>query len=541
VSAPVSAEVYQLVRSLFEERSLLDRLRGRDRRIARLAQIAASGEIRVVPELLPLLAADDSLTPHVAKAIGTLIREIAPAQLAWLDGQVRRGSDAFWSQDPWHRLAPNAVVRLAQVADLDTAVIGLVTSHANGFVRAAALELLASRTDGQELPFLALRTNDWVEPVAARARQLLLGRLIPEYRRAILDALPFIVPLLAQRRRDHVEIERSLRAVLLSDGGQGALARGAGFATSVRRIMYELLTGGDGKVRGRVVDAASRDADAVIRARAISAAGNDVDFENRAAILERFLHDDPVPTVRRQSLAALHEHLPDRIAGLFPAVLFDPAAVVRGLARFVASTHQLAIVPRDVYVRGLVGSLPKQLATAIQGVGETGSHGDADLLVRFLSVDTPHIRRVALRALAQLNAERAVPAAITALADDAPSVRSAAADVLSTNASSVDFGLVSRSIRSLRDAQARKNLLRVFKHAPKWEALAFLLEALGDPDEGVRASACRLIERWVEGFNRNQTQPTAVQQQRIAALLDSVASGLPEQTAKALRFSIKAR
>jgi hypothetical protein len=94
MSEKVSAEVNQLVRSLFEERSLLDRVRGQDRRIASLAQIAASGEVRVVPDLLPLLAADDSLTPHAARTIAELVREVTPVQLSWLDEQVRQSSSA---------------------------------------------------------------------------------------------------------------------------------------------------------------------------------------------------------------------------------------------------------------------------------------------------------------------------------------------------------------------------------------------------------------------------------------------------------------
>jgi HEAT repeat protein len=173
MSPPISPEVNQLVRSLFEDRSLLDRVRGQDRRIASLAQIAASGEVRVVPDLVPLLAADDSLTRHVAKTIAELVGEMTPVQLSWLDEQVRHSSYAYWSRVTWQGLAPKAVSRLAQAADLDPTVIGLLASHANGFVRAAALEVLALSVDGQEIPFLSLRANDWVEPVAARAAELL--------------------------------------------------------------------------------------------------------------------------------------------------------------------------------------------------------------------------------------------------------------------------------------------------------------------------------------------------------------------------------
>ncbi len=103
----------------------------------------------------------------------------------------------------------------------------------------------------------------------------------------------------------------------------------------------------------------------------------------------------------------------------------------------------------------------------------------------------------------------------------------------------MDFDLVNRRVRSLSDPKARRNLLRLFLDAPKWDAPAFLLEALTDPDDGVRAFAARLIDRWIESFNRNQTQPTAKQLQRIGGLLDSVSSRLPEETAKMLRFSIK--
>ena len=539
VSSPISDEIIRLVRSLFEERSLLDRVRRQDHRFATLKQIADSREIRIVPDLLPLLAADETLAPHVAAVIAELVHDVTPVQLSWLDEQVRHGSYAQYWSNAWHKLAPAAISRLAHTYDLNAAVIGLVASHANGFVRAAALEVLAQYNSGREIPFLSLRVNDWVEPVADRASELLVSRLRPDNRHAVLNALPFIVRVLGQRRRDHTGIERALKSVLLSDAGEDALARGKEFDTSVRRKMYELLISGGTTSKRRMLNAALNDPDAVIRARAIRSISADPDFDDRAATLERFLRDDRVPAVRRLALAALSEHMPERLGAVFPQVLLDRAASVRGLARFVASTQQPALVPRTVYIEALVGTLPGQLPAAIEGVGETGSRADTDLVAPFLAGNSPRIRRSALRALAKLDADRAVSAAIAALSDDAPSVRTAAVHTLSSNASRVNFDLVNRQVSSLSDPKARRNVLRVFLDAPKWDAPAFLLEALTDPDDGVRALAARLLDRWIEGFNRNQTQPTAKQLQRIGALLDSVASRMPEATARMLRFSIK--
>jgi hypothetical protein len=128
---------------------------------------------------------------------------------------------------------------------------------------------------------------------------------------------------------------------------------------------------------------------------------------------------------------------------------------------------------------------------------------------------------------------------IQALADEASSVRSAAVTILANHARLVDFELFGRRARSVPDPRIRGSLLRVFLEAPKWEAPAFLLDALTDPDEGVSRTAAGHLDRWIESFNRRQTPPTAKQVQRIATLLDLAGCRVPEETSKMLRFSLK--
>lgn len=89
--------------------------------------------------------------------------------------------------------------------------------------------------------------------------------------------------------------------------------------------------------------------------------------------------------VRARRRYTLHQRGPhemrQRIGGVFPQVLLDRAASVRGLARFVAARHQLGLIPRAVYAEALVANLPGQLASAIEGVGETGTVRDVGLIV----------------------------------------------------------------------------------------------------------------------------------------------------------------
>jgi hypothetical protein len=120
--------------------------------------------------------------------IAHLMRGISPAQLAWLDEQVRRESYDY----AWRRLSPETVTRLGRTRDFDLVVIDLFGSHRNGFVRATALDCLTGLRDGREIPILTLRANDWVAPVAARATELLMERLRPDNRHTVLAMLPTI-------------------------------------------------------------------------------------------------------------------------------------------------------------------------------------------------------------------------------------------------------------------------------------------------------------------------------------------------------------
>ena len=116
----------------------------------------------------------------------------------------------------------------------------------------------------------------------------------------------------------------------------------------------------------------------------------------------RLLADDPVPAMRKLTLALISEHMPERIAGLFPGVLFDRSTSVRTFARFVIAVHQLPLVPRALYVQGLAGILPRRIDAAVEGVGETGTRADADLVAPFLRSAAPRVRRAALRALDEI-------------------------------------------------------------------------------------------------------------------------------------------
>jgi len=466
------------------------------------------------------------------------MRGLGPSEIAWLDEQARVDSYGC-RDDAWWRLTAAEVPRVAEIAGHDPHVLSMLASHPRGLVRAAAVEALSAINSGDEIPFLALRANDWVEPIAERAAALLAARLRPENRHAVIDALPFIVRMLGRRRRDHRRFAEATRSVLLSDDGQMLATRLSTFSPEVRRLAFRLVSSDITSLDHPLFTASSADDDAVIRRWTVHSLARYDDTEALVALLIDVLTRDRAPIVRKEALSVLAEHRPDRAIGVLPDALMDPSGRVRALAQFLALQRNLRPGPRDVYLERLTSSSPRLLVAAIEGLGDIGSREDFDAVRPFVDAAAPRVRRAALRAGVRLDSERTVSVAMEALSDDAPTVRSEALTVLTTNRHLVDFDVVRARLRTLTDPRARQNSLYLLREAAKWDAVVYLLEALGDSNPEVRRTASQLVDAWIRDFNQSQTAPAPQQLQHIRALLEATESNLTKRTAELLRFMLK--
>ena len=536
---PLSSEVVQLLRSLLTPPFPLERVRGDERRRQALSRLASLADFRVVPSLIPIFAAGDKLSRDVARAIAVLLSGITPTALAWIDEQVRNYSytDGYW----WHRwwnLSPAAVHSLSQAAG-HPVVIGVIASHPSGYVREAAVLALAAITDGRELPFLALRANDWADAVAERAGEFLSARLVPENRHAVLSALPFLVRMLGQQRRDHKRFLDATKVVLLSDGGRDALSRLQAYDTHVRRFVYRALESEMNLASNDLLRTALADTDAVVRLAATRRLATTRDLVASQTTLETLSQSDPAPAVRKQAFSILADRAPDRARDLLPAVLLDSAPRVRELARYLVRGLDAPIVPQQVYVEGLAASSTRAVAAAIDGLGETGTPDDAHALSAFVASAAPRIRRAVLRAFSRLDRPRARAMAMDALTDDSGSVRAESIQILAADRSRVDFDQVWRIVRGHHDPHARQRLLVLIAEAPKWAALTFLLEAVGDTDASVRQEASLRLDVWCNTFNRTQVPPSPLQLGRVRTLLQAHDSLISRRAAEFLYFVLR--
>src|SRR5260370_25965727 len=123
------------------------------------ARVAKEGVRAAVPYASWLLfGRRREVNQSAEQLLSLLLRSLRSSELPGLDEQMR-GYGPWWAS--WDRIEPADVRRLKQRAS-SWASLAVLSMHRSGYVREAALRLLAETKDGTALPYLFIRLNDWV-------------------------------------------------------------------------------------------------------------------------------------------------------------------------------------------------------------------------------------------------------------------------------------------------------------------------------------------------------------------------------------------
>ncbi|MFH9350423.1 hypothetical protein [Kitasatospora sp. NPDC017646] len=333
--------------------------------------------------------------------------------------------DAFIRRESWYSARPAPLL-----TEADPVALALAASHADGRIRERAVRRMLNQPYPETMPFLVLRTSDWVRQVREPA---CTGLAVLLHENPLL-ATPVTVrtALLVNRRRRGAFAHAQLRVPLLDESGTTLSGR--------------LLTAPEPSVRRFVLDTAAQrlrlrdlavlaesDLDRQVRARAAEAAARQAVWTDQVELLHRLARNRHAE-VRITALTGLmRTGSPQRVVPF----LDDPSALVRALAREAArrtGTDSLA------YYRAAVQAAEPQVG-AVGGLAETGSRADGPLLTALLDNPAPQVRVHALRALRSLDAVP-VPRVTLLLRDGSTAVVKEAAAALAPSATQLPAGLL---------------------------------------------------------------------------------------------------
>jgi HEAT repeat protein len=361
----------------------------------------------------------NTLRVDEAARLAALLRLVPVLELASIDWSFDYYSYPPAPADRWVRL----LEKHASLAD-SWAWFAISTLDRSGFVRQSAVEALGRNAPVEAVPFLVLRTSDWVPQVRTIA-EAVVDHCLKRFR--LLDLLPALEVALQGEARVTGPRAAGARAVRerLQAAPDEVLVAGVnhGAVRSQRWCLRELLARRS-LLLPDALRVAFRSSSTVLRFEAATALGH-VTTQARGELLG-FALADRVGFVRRtaaEAIAATELREAD-----LEHLLLDSNRAARDLAqREWLRRHRASAA--GWYRERLSARRATARAAALLGLAEVGEEDDAAEAVVRLDDPSWRVRLVALRCVSTLAPGEAEAAALAALADSSHKVVTAAASI----------------------------------------------------------------------------------------------------------------
>lgn len=485
-----------------------------------LAGEASSADLA---RILPLVL-DGGTRPEVAQRarerIAELLARLSPAELIAAEKAFRDVPFTLpvWFSPAGHyrydRQHTDLLRRIAALSEEDVSVYGLLSFHESGYVREAALDRLAAIADGSELPFVVLRLNDWVEPVAALARRAFHDRLTPEYGEQLIAHRELIRRLQRAGRRDLAGAAAAAERIMVSTGDLRWLEDDLTAADHrVRSHAFRLARSAPSLAASSVLESALNDPHPPIRLWALRSLPEVLSGEPLVAHVERATGDSD-RRVRLEALALLRDVAAVAAEERLEAALLDHNSGVREFARYwlaKAGERDFAAV-----YRAALSARGSTLLGAIGGLGETGDTTDAARIESYLAASGARVRAAAVAALARLDGARYRRRFLELLTDPSGRVVRAAVEALRPHIRL----LGPAALLSLPEThpQAIRSGLRLARELNRWDTLEIVLTLSAQGDRAANETQ-RAIDRWLAVANRSFGALEPEQRLRLEALV----------------------
>ena len=411
-------------------------------------------------------------------------------------------------------MKPEGVGAFAADRTFRTPVLGLLSFHRNGYVRQAAVRLLAAERDGTELPYLLIRQNDWVEPISRDARTAVEERLVDANVAHLAYNLPLIVRLSGWKRRDHsAAVQRTIELLVQPQHAELLYSSIRSPHRLVRRWVARRALDLAGAHREEIIRRGVQSDDSVIRLWSSRLVGALLADEEVQQIVGRLKQDSAAP-VRSAAFWTAAQRFPNDATETWREALLDRSFSIRELARSqLAKLGVVDVAPlyREVLARNVDSLL------GLLGLGETGNEADLPAIRRCLKAALPTRRREAIAGLARIGGESITGELIRCLQDDCRGVTREVQRLLEKSGRTLCGDELWAVVREDKRVHCRVTAIRLVFNMGKWRSLPWLIGAAVHPDANTASLAQQFIEAWFSPprCNKVWTKPSPIEGESI--------------------------
>jgi hypothetical protein len=450
------------------------------------------------------------------------LRTATPRQWLVVDGSMRR-VPVDMGRRPLLMSLVDSLRRSGRVGTRTLLRLGLSTMSADGYRREVAIKRIADLEDPLVGPFLALRTIDWVGPVARTATEALIRRMESSHEVAAMAA-PLVFAF-ARRMRAGAATE-AVSAIVARDVGLQRRLLGSPDPIT-RRLTLDLAVGVSTLSTDELVELALRDTDTVVATRAGHEAVARAQAADDGTTLTRLLQGRA--PVRRAVLDAL----PSNPAASMIAreYLFDPSPKVRAGAQQLA--RRTGTDPDESY-RSEARAGDRR-AIAVLELGYAGTPQDKVIVLNALTDAEPRVRRAAVLALRRLTGLDMPSLLVGMLSDSSAGVVRVAERGIRPHVRVLDRGVIDDLLQAA-EPHIRRAGIRVLRRRSDHERLEADFMTLTDTDERLRRDASQDLRSWLRRRAARAPRVDLGVRKRLARQLAAVESSLDAGVVEKVRF-----
>ena len=497
-------EVDQLRRELYEA---IPRAFGRaEKIISVLGRIAALDDPSLIADLVSLLwAKEKEIVFETAATIALLIRRVSVRDLPDFDVQIR-SRWPYWAGTS--NLDGPQLERL-KLSSSWWGTFAVLASHRSGFVRQAALEELASEKSGEALPFILLRTTDWVEPVRLAAESNFRQMLNQKYAKELAQCLPLVFRLRGALRNQPKALLDEIERIVASQSDFISTNFFSDIDPAFLRYRYRLAKDYSPVGLEKLITLAVDNADPGLRMLACDwLKGEPLSQELRSKYVDK-LFTDKSAFVRVRAFWGIANAYPEQHRQQIERALMDRSAAVqdtaRGACRLLLQEDCLAFYRQRV----ARATRSPDVVACLRGLRAEGSYADEAQVRPFLRHASPKIRCEALRTIVTWNAPDLESLLKDAVLGDVASYAREAARLLVSRPSLLSMSLVKDLITKPAHPSSRNIALFLIPKMPKWSSLPLILLAYSTPS--CRDQAEKAFTVWNSNYNRVQSTPSKLE------------------------------
>ena len=536
---PLSPPTAELLAQLNEPVPWLKRLGRDEHKVRALSALVDHASPSIVPHIAPLVFARSTEVRRAAALV--LDRALAvstPRDLLELDKVCRQRCrhPGPWGND-WDTLSPLRLSLLEKWGRVGPGALGVASFHASGYVREAAVKHLDASAEGRELAFLLVRLNDWVPPVALRARAAVERRILPAHARAWLAWFPLLLRLGTKTRQSPGDLVDRVLSLLRAPKQRTVLLTALSTENRLtRRFALQLLSGvhSTPDERAGILTTALHDHDTIVRLQAVAYAQTHLTDAELESTIPRMLADRFSP-VRRAALNVAAERLGEPANRWLVNSLGDRGPTVREVARYHLERRGELTDFASHYRSALEGARTASgIAAAAAGLGDTGTHADVELIAPLLAHENAGVRRAAARALASLDFDSHSSRLLALIDDQSPGVARVARNALYHRATGLKPDAIRHLMQHAVYAHGRLGALSLAAVLSKWESIPLLLEAAASTEDALRAEATARVTAWLARQNESFARPSKEHLAAFHAALALHGAALAPRTAREL-------